>query len=139
MMNSHKTMIAPQPGFTARVMTRLAERERARQRRRAWIGALILIAVALSLIAFIVITLATWITAIIAEPGVIASVITALAPIIDRARGLIEVLWIALAAIARGTNNLAPIAFALSVLMLTMLWTRIVFGPFQRLSSQRVA
>lgn len=139
MMNSPKTMLSPQPGFTARVMTRLAERERASQRRCALIGALILVVVALGVLAFIAFSLAFWIAAFIAQPGAFATALAALAPLAERARVLMDALWIAVSAIARGTNNLAPIVFALSVLLLTMLWAQIVFGPFQKFSSQRVA
>jgi hypothetical protein len=64
-------MIAPAPGFTNRVMARLAERERARARQRAMIGSALLVGAAIAMLALAAWQLASAAWVLITSPQVV--------------------------------------------------------------------
>ncbi len=124
-------MISPAPGFTTRVMTRLAERERVRARRRALIGSALLVGAAIAVILFVAFELASVGWLLITNPQVIITLPSAVGVIAFWVNKVIEAFWIAANAIA---NNLDPTPVALGAVMifaLTMLWVRVVTGSFQ--------
>jgi uncharacterized membrane protein len=126
MMHPVKTMIAPAPGFTARVMTRIAERERAYARRRALIGIALLTLVALSVLALISLLIAAWIAAFVIQSGTIASVVITLVSLGAGLRTMLDALWLGALTLATNVDNGGVLAYGLGVVLLTMLWTRIV-------------
>lgn len=129
-----KTMLAPVPGFTARVMTRLAERERAQARWRALIGIAVLALVALSVLALVSFLVAAWIAALVIQSGTIPSVIVTMVSLAEGLGVLINALWLGALTIAANVSDGGVLVYALGVLALTMLWTRVVF--FQQPLSQ---
>jgi hypothetical protein len=130
----HKRMIAPPAGFTVRVMARIEERERAQARRRAVIGATLLVVVAGIALALVCIWLTLWIGALLARPGTVISAVLALSPLADGLRVLLEALWVAASAVTRGVGGEVILAYALAVLALTILWARVATGNHPSLS-----
>ena len=126
------TMTAPSAGFTARVMTRIEERECARERRRAVIGAGLLVAVAFALFAFFGLWVAAWISTLLASPSAIFTMLTAVSPMLG---DVLDALWVAVLAILQNVNGVMLLAYASVVLALTVVWARVATGPFQRPST----
>ena len=122
------TMMSPSAGFASRVMARIEERERARARRRALIGAGLLVAAALALFAFAGFQVAAWIGALLASPDAIFTTLVAVSPVLG---DLVNALWVAALAILQNTNGVMLVAYASFVLALTIVWARVVTGPFQ--------
>ncbi len=126
---SHAIMASPSAGFTSRVMSRIAERERARARRRALIGAGLLVAAATAAFALIAIWVAAWISALLVSPG---AILISLLTVASLAGELWEALSVASLAILRNVNGVTLLAYALIVLLLTVVWARMVTGPLQQ-------
>ena len=122
------TMMSPSAGFASRVMARIEERERARARRRALIGAGLLVAAALALFALAGLWIATWISALVASPSAILTALAAVSPVLG---DLVSALWVAALAILENVNGVMLVAYASFVLALTIVWARVVTGPFQ--------
>ncbi len=122
------TMMSPSNRFTPRVMARIDERERAQARRRAVIGAGLLVAAAIALLVLIVISIAAWIDVLLASPGAIFTTLLAVSPLIGE---LLEAAWVVATALLRNMNGSLMLAYALSVLGLTVLWARVATGTFQ--------
>ncbi|MBI5304625.1 MAG: hypothetical protein HY868_21000 [Chloroflexi bacterium] len=134
MMTPRKTMLSPTPGFTARVMTRIEAYERARARRRAVIGVIVLVVAALVVFALIAVSVAAWVFALADQAGTVASGITALVAVFENARGVLDAFRIAGTTITRNVNEMVWVAYALIALTMTMVWTRVAIG-FPRFAS----
>ena len=129
--NSHFAMVSPAPGFTARVMTRLAERERARARRRALIGSALLVSAAVALLVFAAIQVVSALWILITNPQVVFSTLDAFHVPVFWAGKVLEAFGVAANAIAENLDPMQVMLCALAVFALTMLWVRVVTGSFQ--------
>lgn len=113
------TMVAPQPGFTRRWRSRLAERRQREQRQRAWQFFLFLVAattlIFLSLVAILLLTTspAEWIQAAVRTLATTASTFAA-------ARSLVFT-WINLA--PASLSIIVGMALGLSFGILVLIWT----------------
>jgi hypothetical protein len=125
-------MMSPSSGFTPRVMARIEERERANARRRAVIGAGVLVAAASALFALVGLWIASWISALLASPGAVFTALAAVSPMLD---DLLAALWVAALAIWQNVNGVMLLVYAAVVLALTLVWARVVTGPFQHSST----
>ncbi len=125
---SHATMASPSAGFASRVMARIEERERAQARRRAAIGTVLLVAAALAPFVLVGVWIGAWIGALLTSPGTIVTALTTVSPVLS---DLANALWIATLAIVQNTNGAMLVAYASFVLALTVVWARVVTGPFQ--------
>lgn len=130
------TMVAPAPGFTARVMARLEARERAQAQRRAVVGAGLFVVAASALLAFVGMVIASWISMLVERPGTIVSLVVTLSPAADRLLALLKALWVAAIALARSGDSVIMLMYALAVLALTLLWGRVALGSFQLTSDK---
>lgn len=122
------TMIHPAPGFTSRVMARIAEQERARARRRAMIGSILLIAFALVVVTLIVVWLVSWVAVFVAMPQLIVSVLSTLATVAFWIGIALDGIATAIGAIAENIGVAQMGGLALTVIALTALWVRVVAG-----------
>ena len=129
--NSHFAMVSPAPGFAARVMTRLAEHERARARRRALIGSALLVGAAIAMLMFVAIQLVVALWVLITNPQVIVSSLNAFAALTFWASKVFEAFWIVAMVIAENLDAVPMTLCAAVVFALTMLWARVVTGSFQ--------
>ncbi len=128
MMTPPKSMLTPAPGFTTRVLSRIETYEHARARRRALIGAIVLVVAAMLLIAFVAFSLATWLFAFADQPSIVTTLVTMLVGMFDRARIVFDAFWVAGVTIGRQVDQAVWVAYAVLALALTMLWTRVVVG-----------
>jgi len=123
-------MVSPAPGFTNRVMARLAERERARARRRAMIGSALLVGAAIAMLA-----LAAWQFAaawvLITNPQTLIALWNAFQTLTFWLGVLLNAFWITANVVAANLDPLQTLTCALAVFALTMLWARAVTGSFQ--------
>ncbi len=126
------TMMSPSSGFAPRVMARIEERERANARRRAVIGAGVLVAAVVALFALVGLWIATWISALLVSPGAVFSALVTVSPMLD---DLLVAFWVAALAIVQNVNVALLLAYAAIVLALTLVWARVVTGPFQHSST----
>lgn len=131
------TMVAPAPGFTARVMTRLAERERARARRRALIGAALLVGAASVMLALAGLSLASAGWVLVTRPQTLVALLNAFETLAFWLGVIFNALWIAANAIAANLDPPQMLIGASAVFAVTMFWVRVVTGSFQ-LSSNYV-
>ncbi|MCI0476230.1 MAG: hypothetical protein L0Y55_08285 [Anaerolineales bacterium] len=131
------TMIAPASGFTNRVMTRLAERERARARRRALIGSALLVSAVVAMIAFALVQIVSDVWVLLTKPQVIVAALNAFQTLTFWIGALLNAFWIAANVILANLDPVQTMTCALAVFALTMLWARAVTGSFQ-LSSNYV-
>lgn len=124
------TMVSPEPGFSGRVMARIAARDRLQARRRALIRiALLVTAVAVAL-AVSYLWLAAWIE-IIVSPETIAPLVLAFSSLFGGWIGLLQAIWVAITVIASELGELPILSYAFVVLAMTIVWARIVTGPLQ--------
>lgn len=128
MMTPQKSMLTPAPGFSTRVMSRIETYERARARRRALIGAIVLVVAAMIVIALVAFSLATWLFALADDPGIVAKIVTVLVGVFQRARIVFDAFWVAGVTIERQVDQVVWVGYAVLVLALTMVWTRVVVG-----------
>lgn len=128
MITPQKTMWSPAPGFTARVMTRIEDYERARARQRAWLGVILLVVAAIVVGVLVVLTVALWVAALAEQPSIVSTVVTVCVSLFGRARIVLEAFWVAGMTIARNVSALIWIAYALLAVALTMVWTRVAVG-----------
>jgi hypothetical protein len=126
------TMMSPSSGFTTRVMARIEERERALARRRAVVGAGVLVAAAAALFALVGLWIATWISALLVSPGAVFSALVTVSPMLD---DLLVAFWVAALAIWQNVNGVMLLVYAAVVLALTLVWAHVVTGPFQHPSA----
>lgn len=128
-------MVTPAPGFTARVMTRLAERERARARRGAMIGSALLVGAAIALLALVVWQLVAVVRVLITSPQIVIALWNAFEILAFWFGVLINALWVAVNVIAATLDPFQTLTCALAIFALTMLWTRVVTGSCQWFSN----
>ena len=128
---------APAPGFTSRVIARIAEHERAEAQRRAMIGSALLVLAATAILALAVLWFASVASVFIAAPGILAAVVNALAVMVFWATQLVESLWTVAFILAQNVGAVEMLALAVAVTLLTAAWVRVVAGPL-RLSSQPI-
>lgn len=124
-------MIAPAPGFTNRVMTRLAERERARARRRAMIGSALLGGVIVVLFARVVEQLAAVAWTLITNPQTLIALWEGFEMLAFWSGAFVNAIWVAVNVLAATLEPLPILTGALTIFALTLLWTRVVAGSFQ--------
>ena len=129
--HSHFAMVSPAPGFAVRVMARLAERERARARRRALIGSALLAGAASAMLAFAAIQLVSAIWILVTNPQVIVTLLNAFELLAFWVDKLLGALWIAANVIAENLDPMQMTLCAAAVFVLTVLWVRVVTGSFQ--------
>jgi hypothetical protein len=125
------TMVSPAPGFTARVMTRIVEHERARARRRALIGSALLVSAAGAVLGFAAIQLVSALWILITNPQVVFATLDAFQVPTFWAGKVLEAFWIAANAIAENLDPIQMMLGAVAIFALTMLWVRVVTGSFQ--------
>ncbi len=130
-------MIAPAPGFTNRVMTRLVERERASVRRRALIGSASLVGAAIVIVALAASELVSVGWVLVTNPQVVVVLWNAFEMLTFWLGALVSAIWVAVNVVVANLDPLQTLTGALTVFALTMLWTRVVTGSFQ-LSSNYV-
>ena len=128
------TMMMPAAGFTSRVMARIAERERAQARRRALIGSALLAVFALAVLMLIAWWVLSWVAAVVSIPQVLVVILNTSATCAFWASKMAEALWVVLLIVAENVGFIQMLALGVGVLALTMLWVRVVIGPFQRSS-----
>ncbi len=124
-------MVSPAPGFTNRVMARLAERERVRARRRAMVGSALLVGTVCALMAFALAPIVPMAWIVLTKPQVIVvswSVFQTLAFWIG---ALLNAFWVAANVVVANLNPLQVLTYALAVFAMTLLWTRVATGSFQ--------
>ena len=131
------TMMAPSPGFTSRVMARLTERERAQARRRALIGSVLLVGAAVAILTLGVLWCISAAEFFLTMPNVLVATVDALASLAFWSALFFESLWSVALLIAQNVGAVEMLALAVTVMGLTVLWVRVVAGPFQ-LSSQTI-
>ena len=124
------TMVAPSAGFSARVMARIQEHERAQARRRAWIGAILLAAIVTSVFVLVALWLASWIISIVAMPSIIAPIALAVSSLFGDGGSLVQATWVAITTIARNVGDGSLLVYALVVLAMTALWAYVATGSF---------
>jgi hypothetical protein len=129
--HSHLAMVSPAPGFAVRVIARLAERERARARRRALIGSALLAGAASAMLAFAAIQLVSAIWILVTNPQVIVTLLNAFELLAFWVDKLLGALWITANVIAENLDPMQMTLCAAAVFVLTMLWVRVVTGSFQ--------
>jgi hypothetical protein len=133
------TMVSPAPGFTARVMTRLAERDCARARRRALIGSALLVGAASAMLAFAAIRIGSDLWILVTSPQMIVTLLGAFGAVSFWMGKALETFWIVASVIVENLDPLPMVLCAATVFALTMLWVRVVAGSFQvSLSSNHV-
>ena len=134
----HAIMVAPAPGFTDRVMTRIKARERARARRWGVLGAGLLF-LAAGVISVLLGGVLLGLLAIVAtNPDVVLTVFVSLTPLVDFGTTVAEALWISLTVVASNVSAVQLLAFAMSVFVLTLVWVRVVSGSSLHLLTQTV-
>jgi hypothetical protein len=131
------TMASPAPGFTSRVIARIEERERAQARRRALIGAVLLVIAVAIVLAFAISGVVSSIS-MIAHPEAISPIVIAFATLFDDWARLIEGLWVAVTVIAQNVGEVPLLVYACSVLAMTAIWLQIVTGSFRHILTLRI-
>lgn len=135
--NSAPTMLSPAPGFTGRVMARIAEREQAAARRRAVLGIGLLVAVAVVLLALVGALLLLVALAVVDMPDALVSGWAALAPVFDLGGTVAQALWAGAVAFADNVSMGPMLLYAMLVGAMTLVWVRVVNGSTQ-LASQSI-
>jgi len=130
-------MMTPAAGFTSRVMARLAEYERAQARRRALIGSALLVIAAGVILILVAGWLSAWIAALITTPSALVSLRSTLATLVFWTRKFIEMVWTAMTVITDQVDASQRLMLGIGVFALTLIWVRVVIGPF-RFSSTSV-
>lgn len=134
----YASMVAPAAGFTARVMARIQEQERARARRWGVLGAGLLF-LAAGVVSVLLAGVLLGLLAIAAtNPDVVFTVVVSLTPLVDFGTTVAEALWISLAVVASNISAVQLLAFAASVFVLTLVWVRVVSGSSLHLLTQTV-
>jgi predicted anti-sigma-YlaC factor YlaD len=121
-------LLCPHPGFTGRVMQRLAQRQARRQRLLA--GTALLVA-CLSLAALALPGIVRWLAMlwqVITEPSLLSHGAKLMAQLLDLAESLGRACWLVTTACFSSFNQLALLGYPLFVLALTALWIRLVAG-----------
>jgi hypothetical protein len=125
------SMVSPMPGFTDRVMTRIAERERVQARQRALIGTAVLVLTAIVLLTIVLLVIASWIATLASLPNVVLTGVIVSVDSLSYLLTPINALWVAATTLFQNIGSPQMLAFAISVLVLTLFWVRVVSGSFQ--------
>ena len=123
------TLMSPAPGFTSRVMARVAERERVQARRRAMIGSALLVVVAVIIVVLIVWWLISWVAVLVVTPQVIVSVLDVCGTLVFWLGVALNAIWVVVRAVAENISVVSMAVLAATVCALTVLWLRVVVGP----------
>jgi hypothetical protein len=126
------TMVSPAPGFTGRVMARVQAYERARARRRALIGAGVLAASAAGLVATAMFLVVSQIIALVTNPDAIPAATDAVGQTLNAVDALADAAGITTRVVAGDIGAIQILAFAVFVLMLTLVWVRVLNLSYQR-------
>ncbi len=111
-------------------MARIAERERARARRRAIIGVgALVLAAAVPLLAFGTVT-ASAALMLLSSPQALLYGLVALAPYLRLIGTVVEAVWVGAGTLV-AEGSLQLLVYALMVCALTFIWARIVVAPLQ--------
>jgi hypothetical protein len=128
---AHFTMATPAPGFSARVMQRIAEYEHRRAQWRALIGSALLVAFAGFVLVLIGLWLSAWAAVLVTNPQLIVGLIEGLTALFFWMGTLSDALGAVVAVVEDHLDPLQFILFAAGVFALTLLWTRAFAGSFQ--------
>lgn len=131
------TLMTPAPGFTSRVLARIAEHERAQARRRAVIGSVLLVLAAIAILGLVAWWFVSVASVFVAAPSILVAVLQACASLAFAAAKFVESLWTVALILAENVGAFEMIALAVAVITLTAIWVRVVAGPFQ-LASQPI-
>lgn len=123
-------MASPAPGFTARVMARIEQQERAQVRRRSIVGAALLLGAASLPFVVLLYFFASLGSALVADPGALFNGLLVFGPTLQIVVGLIEALAVSAAVVVQ-VGSLQMFLFAVAVCLLTFLWAAIVHGSLQ--------
>jgi anti-sigma factor RsiW len=118
--------VSPAEGFSTRVMLRLARRE---ARSRLVGGGTVLLVGAAVLTTFTLLPLAaawTEVEPLLLHPSLLSGGMKAIWQLAAVLRALVEVAWLVIAALAASLDPAQTVVYALVVLALTVLWTRVV-------------
>lgn len=133
------TMMNPTPGFTSRVMARLAERERVQARRRAMIGSALLVSAAIVILAIV----AWWFLALVSEivttPSVLVAILNAASTLMLWGQKFFQMLWTTASVVTSSIDPVTLLSGAFAVFGLTLVWVRLVVGPFHLSSNTLIA
>jgi Na+-driven multidrug efflux pump len=122
------TMLSPKDGFAERVIARLGERERLRARRRALVGAGLLVVAGAVVVSALAIWTAAWISPLLADPSQVISWLSVFIPLVG---GFSEAIGVTARVALESVNNPLVLAYALATLGLTLLWARFAAGTSQ--------
>jgi uncharacterized membrane protein len=131
------TLMTPAPGFTSRVMARIAEHERAQARRRAMIGSVLLILAAIAVLGLVAWWLVSIASVFVTAPTVLVAVLNVCASMAFWVAKFFESLWAVALIITQNVGAVEMLALAIGVITLTAIWVRVVAGPLQ-LSSRSI-
>lgn len=131
------TLMTPAPGFTSRVMARIAEHEHAQARRRAVIGSVLLVLAAIAVLGLVAWWFISVASVVVATPSILVAVLNALASVMFWAAKFAELLWTVALIVVQNVGAVEMLALAVAVITLTAIWVRVVTGPLQ-LSSQSI-
>jgi predicted anti-sigma-YlaC factor YlaD len=121
-------LLRPHPGFTGRVMQRLAQRQ---ARKRSLLIGAALLAVCLSLVALALpetVRLVAMLWQVITEPSLLSHGAKLMAQLLDLAESLGRACWLVIIALSFYLNQPALLGYSFLVLALTALWIRLVAG-----------
>jgi uncharacterized membrane protein len=131
------TLMTPAPGFTSRVLARIAEHERAQARRRAMIGSVLLILAAIAVLGLVAWWLVSIASVFVTAPTVLVAVLNVCASMAFWVAKFFESLWAVALIITQNVGAVEMLALAIGVITLTAIWVRVVAGPLQ-LSSRSI-
>ncbi len=129
------TMMTPAAGFTSRVMAHIAEYERAQARRRALIGSALLVIAAGVILILVAGWLIAWVSALITTPSALVSLWSTLVTLVFWTRKFIEIVWAAATVVSDQVDANQLLMLGIGVLALTLIWVRVVIGPFRSSST----
>jgi anti-sigma factor RsiW len=121
-------LMGPPPGFTDRVMQRLAQRQARRQRLLAGTALLV---VCLSLGALALPEIVRWLAMlwqVLTEPSLLSHGAKLVAQLLDLAESLGRACWLIITALSSSLGQSALLGYSFLVLALTALWIRLVAG-----------
>jgi uncharacterized membrane protein len=131
------TLMTPAPGFTSRVLARIAEHERAQARRRAMIGSVLLVLAAIAILGLVAWWLVSIASVFVTAPTVLVAVLNVCASMAFWVAKFFESLWAVALIITQNVGAVEMLALAIGVITLTAIWVRVVAGPLQ-LSSRSI-
>lgn len=121
-------LVGPPPGFAARVIQRLAQRQARWQR---LLTATALLVTCLSLVTFAlpeIIGFLSLLWQVVSHPSLLGYGVQLMAQLLDLAQSLGRACWLITAALFSSLNQPALLGYSLLVLALTTLWIRLVAG-----------